>query len=71
MYALAHVYTSQDRNAEAEKLFVHVLAGQDKVYGPSHPHTRRTIKNLLSTYEKLGREDEARMLKQCISPPPP
>jgi hypothetical protein len=69
MYSLAQVYASQNRNAEAEKLLVHVLAGQDNVYGLSHPHTQMTVEDLLSVYQKLGRVDEARILKQRISPP--
>jgi glycyl-tRNA synthetase alpha subunit len=67
MYCLARVYTSQDRNEEAEKLLVHVLAGRDKVLGPSHPDTQMTVRKLLSVYEKLRRVDEARMLKRRIS----
>jgi hypothetical protein len=67
VYSLALVYASQNRNAEAEKLLVRVLAGQDNVHDLSHPHTQMTIKKLLSVYEKLGRVDEARMLKQRIS----
>jgi hypothetical protein len=70
MFCLAGVYASQYRNAEAEKLLVRVLAGQDNVYGLSHPHTQNTVKLLLSVYEKLGRVDEARRLKQRISPSP-
>jgi tetratricopeptide (TPR) repeat protein len=68
MYSLACVYASQNRDAEVEKLLVRVLAGQDEVYGLSHPHTQMTIRELLLVYEKLGRLDEARMLKQRISP---
>jgi pentatricopeptide repeat protein len=68
MYSLACVYTSQNRNAEAEKLLVHVLAAEDKVYGLSHPYTQMTVNSLLSVYNKLGRVDEARMLKERISP---
>jgi hypothetical protein len=70
MYCLAVVYALQNRNAEAEKLLVLVLAGRDKVYGLSHPHTQMTVETLLSVYKKLGRVDEARMLKQRILPPP-
>jgi hypothetical protein len=46
MYLLAHVYTSQDRNAEAEKLLAHVVAGEDKLYGLSHRDTCRLTRNL-------------------------
>jgi thioredoxin-like negative regulator of GroEL len=66
-YSLARVYRSQDRNAEAEELLVNVMASQDEANGPSHPHTQMTIKALWSIYEKLGRVEEARMLKQRIS----
>jgi hypothetical protein len=65
MYSL--VYTSQGRNVEAEKLLVCVLAGQDKVYGLFHPHTQKTVQELLLVYEKLGRVDDAGMLNQSIS----
>jgi hypothetical protein len=68
MSALARVYTSQDRNAEAENLLVHVLAYRDEAYGLSHRRTQRIIKRLLSVYEQLGRVDEARMLERRISP---
>jgi hypothetical protein len=39
-------------------------------YGLSHPDTQLsqlTVEKLLSVYEKLGRVDQARMLKQRIS----
>jgi hypothetical protein len=68
MYSLGLVYTSQNRDAEAEKLLAHVLACEEKAYGLSHPHMQKTVEELLSAYEKLGRVDEARMLKQRISP---
>jgi hypothetical protein len=68
MYCLSLVYTSQSRDTEAEKLLLHVLAGQDKVYGLSHPDTQKTVKLLLLVYERLRRVDAARTLKQRISP---
>jgi hypothetical protein len=68
MYSLAGAYASQNNNAEAEKVLLHVLAGEEKAYGLSHPETQMTVKKLLSVYEELGRVDDARMLKQRISP---
>jgi tetratricopeptide (TPR) repeat protein len=69
MSALALVYASQNHHAEAERLLAHVLAGRERVYGLSDPRTQKTIRNLLLVYEKLGRVDQARMLRQHISPP--
>jgi uncharacterized protein HemY len=68
MHSLGYVYSSQGSYKAAESLLVRVLSAREGVLGLSHPHTQKTIKELARVYEELGQLDDAKMLKQHISP---
>jgi hypothetical protein len=67
MYSLACVYTSQGRYGDAHDLLVVVLAARERVLGLSDPVTQDNVDLLVWLYEKLGRSNDAMMLKQRIS----
>jgi hypothetical protein len=56
------------RYGDAENLLVRVLAGWERILGISYPDTQKAVIALAWIYEKMGRLDDARMLKQRISP---
>jgi hypothetical protein len=68
MSSLARVYTSQGSYGDAENLLVRVLAAREKVLGLSHSYTQNVVALLVRVYENMGRLDDAKMLKQRISP---
>jgi Flp pilus assembly protein TadD len=68
MYSLARVYTLQGRYKDAENLLVGVLATRERILGLPHPNTQMAAKLLARVYEQLGQLDDARMLRQRISP---
>ena len=61
-YGIARYFTSRGRYSEAETLFKQVLAGQNKLLGPNHAATMRTIDCLAAVYDCQGRYDEAETL---------
>jgi len=51
---IAEYLTSRGRYREAETLTTYVLAVREKLLGPKHPDTLKTIQNLAIVYHKLG-----------------
>ena len=52
---LAAVYKAQGRHAEAEPLYKHALAIDEKILGPDHPNFSRDLNNLAELYRAQGR----------------
>ena len=52
---LAAVYKAQGRDAEAEPLYKHALAIDEKILGPDHPSFARDLNNLAELYRIQGR----------------
>jgi nephrocystin-3 len=48
--------------AEAESRFNSILAAREKLAGPDHPSTCRTLHNLIVLYAKTGRKERARAM---------
>ena len=56
---LAMLYQAQGKYAEAEPLYVRVLAILEKALGPEHPDLAESLKNYAALLQKMGREAEA------------
>ena len=52
---LAALYQAQGRDAEAEPLYKHALAIDEKILGPDHPNFARDLNNLAELYRIQGR----------------
>lgn len=55
------------RGSDAELLERRVLQASERTLGPSHPSTLIAVGNLATTLSKLGREDEAAVLRQRVT----
>jgi len=62
MYHLAQTYTDHLRHADAESLFLELIAIQDRELAPDHPNTMRTKSALGWNYRLASRHDEAEEL---------
>ncbi len=59
---LALLYKSQGRYEEAEPLYRHALAINEKKLGPEHPYVAAALNNLALLYKFQGRYEEAEPL---------
>jgi tetratricopeptide (TPR) repeat protein len=59
---LASLYDSSGRYAEAEPLYVRLLAISEKELGANHPSTATNLNNLANLYRSMGRYAEAEPL---------
>ncbi len=59
LYALALLYNTQGRYAEAEPLYKRALAIWEKALGPDHPNVATTLENYAAVLRKTGRTTEA------------
>ena len=62
MHNLAVLYQAQGRYGEAELLLKRALAARERVLGPEHPETLRTVGSLGCLYHFQGRFSEAEPL---------
>src|SRR6202021_3186094 len=59
VHNLAHLYKSQKRYAEAEKLYKRSLLAKERQLGSTHPETLTTIFNLAHLCTSQARYNEA------------
>jgi tetratricopeptide (TPR) repeat protein len=65
--SLGDVYLARNNRAQAEKYYTKALQLQEQVWGPVHPEISIYLKKLLTFYEDLDRETEARVFRQRIA----
>lgn len=59
LHSIAYLFAEQGKTVEAEKMFLRVLKGYDKAWGPEHTSTLDIVNNLGILYADLGRMAEA------------
>ena len=65
---MASLYQFQGHLSEAEPLFKRALAARERVLGPEHPLTLRSMHNLSTLYQAQGRYSEAEpLLKRALA----
>jgi len=65
--SLGDVYQARNDRAQAENAYTKALQLQENVWGPSHPEISVYLKKLLTFYEDLDRETEARVFRQRVA----
>lgn len=65
--SLGDVYLARNNRAQAENSYTKALKLQENVWGPSHPEISVYLKKLLTFYEDLDRETEARVFRQRVA----
>lgn len=59
LLSLAALYNQNDLNMEAEEMYMRVLRGSEKAWGPEHTSTLGTVNNLANLYADQGKMVEA------------
>ncbi|KAN0072319.1 hypothetical protein V8E54_009248 [Elaphomyces granulatus] len=64
LFNLGSLYAEQDKLDEAEKMYQHVLRGEEKAWGPDHTSTLDTVNSLGLLYKSQGKLGEAEKMYQ-------
>jgi len=68
LVGLADLYVEQARYGEAEPLLVQQFQSRGEQFGPEHPHTIESLKNLIDLYEAWGKPGEAVKWRKKLPP---
>jgi serine/threonine protein kinase len=63
LVGLANLYVQQARYGEAEPLLQQELRRRERQFGPDHPHTLDSLRELVHLYESWNKPDEAEQYK--------
>jgi hypothetical protein len=68
MHELGVLYNRQARYEDAERLLFDAFHGREAKFGPEHPHTIDSLKQLVTLYESWPKPAEAAKWRARLPP---